>query len=562
MTQSGRQLAKSVDRLTELWGEPSNRRKDVGATVAILLISSATAAAGAVHTRIYGHDIFVVLDGAWRVLNGQRPAVDFSPGVGPLSAMIVAAGLKLAGNSVRGVGYASALVAVFTGLWAYFLSRKRMAWAPAMLASLVLALIAAAPYPLGLEPNQLSHAMLYNRYGYALLGVVMIESFQGMEGGGAAAWLFSGITSGVVSVLLLFLKPSFGLVALTFIGISALFGSRSTARLLGVFSGLVAAGVGWLVYMRFEVVPLWSELQLLAAARSSALSGWAVRWALIKGLPDFLWVALLALFVILVRSYRPNGLRLFEPLAVAILVFIGQALLLATNAQASGFPLNAALAIVLAEQGRVAVKESGAPCPTAILRADTIMLLIGLVCFLPTFAANASGITAALFQTTRNPPESEVLRFQQKHLASLFLYDVPLGTDSDHRSNGRAYVNYVNDGVELLSRHTRPEETVATLDLANPFSYALLRRPPHGGSSSMDYNYQFNDQHKPTPEWLFGSADAVMLPKHPAASQPTVEALRRNYLPALEAGFRLCAESDGWQLYKRPSNLNGCAAGR
>jgi hypothetical protein len=74
----------------------------------------------------------------------------------------------------------------------------------------------------------------------------------------------------------------------------------------------------------------------------------------------------------------------------------------------------------------------------------------------------------------------------------------------------------------------------------------------------MAFNHQFNDAHKPTPDQLFGSADVVMVPKHRSAADIDTQALFRNYLPAIQARYRLCAETDWWQLYKPPSQLEGC----
>jgi hypothetical protein len=49
------------------------------------------------------------------------------------------------------------------------------------------------------------------------------------------------------------------------------------------------------------------------------------------------------------------------------------------------------------------------------------------------------------------------------------------------KSNGRIYTTYVNDGVALLRRATSPSQTVLTMDVANPFPYALDRPPALGG---------------------------------------------------------------------------------
>ena len=127
-------LARAADRVAEVWSKPAGPLTDVCAAVLILVICAATAFIGAVHTRIFGHDVFIVFDAGWRVLNGQRPDVDFSPSMGPLLALLAAAGLKLAHNSANGIGYMSAIVGAIVGGWSYAIGRRRMAAVPATLA--------------------------------------------------------------------------------------------------------------------------------------------------------------------------------------------------------------------------------------------------------------------------------------------------------------------------------------------------------------------------------------------------------------------------------------------
>ena len=557
--RSGRDLAASLDRLPHLWRTPPNHLRDACALLLILAFCAGTAFVGAVHTRIFGHDIFILLDSGWRVLNGQRPAVDYSPGTGELLPLLMAAGLKLAHNSVRGVGYASALLGAVIGLWSYAIARNRMAWTPASLISLLLTLIAVAPYPLGLLPNMFSHAMIYNRYGYALLGMVVLESFRRTAGRDGARLQLGSFSTGIISAALLFLKPSYGLVALVFAAYSV-FLDRNRWRPIGILLGLAAGFLALMAWLRFDFGALFSSLRLLAAARSSGLSWWDIRWAVVKGLPDFLGLVLLIVLVGVLRSSKEPIAQSFGPLAIAILVMFSGALLLATNAQAGGYPLNAVLAILLVEQGLAAAKNSGLGAPAGFLRADTVILLVGLLCFVPDLLANAAGLGSAILESRRNPPE--VARFQSANLSSLLLFDVPFGTDADYRSNGRVYVTYVNDGMNLIRRVSKPAETVFTLDIFNPFPYALLRPPASGGADCIAFNHQFNDEHKPTSDQLFGSADIVMVPKHPSAADVDTQAIFRNYLPSAQARFRLCAESDWWQLYKPPSHLEGCTAVR
>jgi hypothetical protein len=313
-----------------------------------------------------------------------------------------------------------------------------------------------------------------------------------------------------------------------------------------------------MAWLRFDFEAVLGAFRMLAAARSGGLSWWDVRWAVIKGLPDFLGLALLIIFGGVIRSSKESIARSFGPLVIAIIVMFGGALLLATNGQRRDFPLNAVLAILLVEQGLVAAKKLGLSATAGFLRADTVILLVGLLCFVPDMLSNASGLLAAIVESRRNPPVSEVARFQSRQLSGLLLYDVPFGTGADDRSNGRVYVTYVNDGMELISRVSKASETIFTLDIFNPFPYALLRPPAIGGTDCISFDHQFNDAHKPTADRLFGSADIVMVPKHPSAADVDSSGLFRNYLAIIQARFRLCAETDWWQLYKPPSHLEGC----
>src|ERR1700689_2772547 len=128
--RSGGEPGSALDRLPQFWRLPPSYSLDACAILLILAVSAATAFIGAVHTRIFGHDIFLLLDSGWRVLNGQRPAVDYSPGVGELLPLVMAAGLRLSHNSVQGIGYASALLGCLVGTWSYAIGRNRMAWTP------------------------------------------------------------------------------------------------------------------------------------------------------------------------------------------------------------------------------------------------------------------------------------------------------------------------------------------------------------------------------------------------------------------------------------------------
>ncbi len=121
----------------------------------LALICGATAFIGAVPTRICGHDIFIPLEAGWRVINGQRPYLDFTSPFGPLWFLISALGLTISRHSANGIGYGSAIVALIVGSWSFFWARTGWRLGPRIILSFFLTALVAAPYPLGDSPFRL-----------------------------------------------------------------------------------------------------------------------------------------------------------------------------------------------------------------------------------------------------------------------------------------------------------------------------------------------------------------------------------------------------------------------
>ncbi len=153
--------------------------------VCLLIICGATAFIGAVPTRIYGHDDFFLLDNGWRIVCGQRPHLDFFSPWGPVMFLVVGMGLALSNASANGIGYGNAICRPDNRAVG-FLAQSRPSCFRAPFHSRYLPHSSGdGSIPLGgIWPLSSSHAMLYNRYGYALLGLVLVECFQRKEGSG------------------------------------------------------------------------------------------------------------------------------------------------------------------------------------------------------------------------------------------------------------------------------------------------------------------------------------------------------------------------------------------
>ncbi len=390
--------------------------------------------------------------------------------------------------------------------------------------------------------------MVYNRYGYALLGLTMLESFEtvGDQRREKKEWI-GGFSSGVAAGLALFLKITYFFVAALLIGGSIFLRGLSRRRLLGMISGFTLVTIAMLSYLEFDVQSILRDWQMAAGARAGSVSFLELKWKLLVNSPYILLFAWLGIRGSHAVEYGHPGRRNFQLLIIAALVFAADILLIFSNQQRTQLPLAAIFSILVVNKivarNRTLQDPETDPARTSCRAA----LFLGGVLFLLQFALEFSGLAYGALLKAWPPNLHSVVRFTEPRLVPLILYDEL----SEPRSNGRQYVTYVNEGIELLRSNTRMDETILTMDMVNPFPYALGRRPAIGGIAATAYRYTLSDMYRPSDEKYFGTADIVMVPKRPALPEVYFDGFYRIYEPGLRDHFRLVAESDMWYLYKR-----------
>jgi hypothetical protein len=514
--------------------------------VLLLLVCVAVAIVGVPRLRIFGHDVFVSLDGGWRVLNGQRPGVDFFAQMGPVYYLLHATGLWLAGNDARGLGYGSTLATALISFWAFIVLRPRMKPAPFFVACLFLALLAAAPFPLGFPPWQTAFAMKHNRYGYALTGLVLLESFLPPGAASRRHRFAGGFSTGLACALLLFLKISFGLVALTFAAVSLPLRSGERIRLAGMAAGFAAFSLPMLAYLRFDLPALVREYRLLAAVKGGAMGAYVVVKRLYADRFEIAPVVLLAVLV-----SRLPGLPLrrgFTLLLAVAMATLAGTLLLLTNTQSSGLPLLGVAALLLLNEVTAAVPNGSAPPYAAPL------LAIGLLAVGIPMCTDAAGVASALGDKLL--PGNPGYRLHATHLASIEFVDcAPSLVEGPclPNDNGQNFVRHTEEGIALVQANGRPGESVRGLGMSNPFSFATLRPPSHGGAvnlSSTNVSLPF----MPPKRFLMGDVALILVPKFPTSTSHILAWVLASYPELLGVDYLRVAESANWILYRRASS--------
>lgn len=544
---SGRQSL--LARLPAMWTDAQGQSH---ATTVFLVwmafLCAATTIIGAVPTRMFGHDTFIPLEMGWRILHGQRPHVDFVSGWGPVWFLVSAAGLAISRHSVNGIGYANALMAVIVGGWSFLLGRDRLLPLWRVLYSLFLAALVVAPYALGNSPLLSTHAMVYNRYGFALLGVILLECLvppQSSPKQNRPEW--GALSTGAALSLTLFLKASYFLTGAGLVVILALLLMRIRARrVLGIVAGFAAVSLVMLAYLRFDLLAMLRDLQMAAAVRNSQLTGEAIQNKIMAHPSVLLEVVLFAWVAALTLGDRVPRWRGWRLPLIGIVLFGADLGLMMTNQQWDGFPLCAAFGILIINEIMQDQQAQPANDTASSRPLYAGALCLGALLFVPQFAGDLFGLAYGVWSKETAPGSEDVVRLTPPNLAPLILYDSHIV-----RSNGRVLATYVNDGVELLQRESRPNETILSIDMTNVFPYALERPPAHGGIASPTYHFNLDDDHRPSDDEFFGDADIVMVPKHPALDDFFYRDFLRAYEPGLHQRYSLAAESSWWWMYRK-----------
>lgn len=514
----------------------------------LVLICGATAFIGAVPTRIFGHDVFIPLDVSWRVMNGQRPHVDFTSAWGPVWFLLGTLGLSISRHSVNGVGYSNAIMGLFLGCWSFFLGRNRLASVPRTILSFLLAAMVAAPYPLGQAFYESSHAMVYNRYGYALLGLILLECLAEnraatQEQDRLQQWV-GGASTGAALSLTLFLKASYFFVGVVLIAATWLLANRhEIRRLLGMLAGFCTVSICLLAYLRFDVAAMLRDLGMAGAARAVTITSKVV---VVQNTLGHGSVLLAVVLLAMAAMLTPDAGRDPRVLFIGMLIFAADIGLMSSNQQNGDFPLCAVFAVLILsaitrDQSPQAVRK-----PDSYPPLQSGAVLLALLLFLPLLSSDLAGLAYGAWRKAKPARPQEVLHFTTENLAPLLLYDA-----DPPRSNGREFTTYVNDGVALLARQSRPDEKVLSIDMTNPFPYALARRPPHGGIASPAYGRDIDEMNRPSDDQFFDDADIVMVPKHPALDQAFWTGFYNAYEPGLKQRYYLAAETSWWWMYRR-----------
>jgi hypothetical protein len=503
-------------------------------------------------TTTYLDQLVTHLDSAYRIAAGQVPNRDFHSAVGPLASYLPWAGYLLSGalGAAMPVGMGLAVLALTPVIAYVLISRLHPIIALSLGAFLILVL--AVPVNLGEAITALSFAKFYNRIGWAALATVLVM-YLAPRSGAARQSLPDALAASFLTLVMLYTKATYGLVALAFVAAMVLHPGhrRWAACALGLVAALaLIVEVFWRSSLAYAA-DLWIALQVSGALRGS----WGqITDHVLGNLADYTLLALLVGFALRrTRSWRDALFYAF--CAVAGFLVINQ------NFQAWGILTLHAAAAVAAES---ILRKGGGPAGSALRRDWSVQAGAALVfvsSVLPTIihCAVALGLHAGIAVSR----SGEGLSLPNLERVSL----VDLWSPSEH-AVARTYLTSVEDGIGTLSGLGQKPDRIVVLGVANPFTATLGAAPARGDSPSLLWGRNINDRHFVPAEELLGDARIVMAPRTaeegstartPAAMQS--ETPEHLYGPYLATHFELLSVTDHWAVYRRRNpGQAGCGA--
>ncbi|MDF2970196.1 MAG: hypothetical protein K0R61_646 [Microvirga sp.] len=505
---------------------------------AAVLFALLLALPGQTVTTRYLNDLFVILDGAYRVAAGQVPSQDFHTPLGPFAYYLTAAGYALSGTLGGTMPTAMALITLLLALPMAYVLGSRLHPFIAIPYGVFLLLIVAVPINLGEGVTSLSFAKFYNRIGWAALGVLLVMYLQPPRIDRRQTLLDTACAT-ALTLLMLYTKLSYGFAALALL--LFILSDRQQRRW-----SAIALGFTILAALIIELV--WqSSLAHLADLRMTFDVGGGLRgtWGqivdhVLVNLSDYVLLGLFA-GMALYRTRSIRDLLFYAFCAIAGFLIINQ------NFQAWGIIMLhgaaavAAETILRSEDRRAGTVDPGGWSTSA--GAKLLFLAIVLPTTIHSLAALGLHTIAASVKAGNPVP---LPNLEQVRVANLWTWN-----DYD---TATAYQVVLRDGFDALSKLGAKPGRIFVLDTGNPFSMALTAPPAHGDTPWLQWDRTLSHTNHIPADTLLADVHFVMVPKSadsPDAAKGLPARLQALYGPYIAAHFKPTEETEHWRLYRR-----------
>jgi hypothetical protein len=532
------------------------KRAQFGLLVVFAALTGALIVLGAPPVAGGPWDTDSILDGGWRIVNGQVPHIDFHMPLGSLTYLLAAFGMKVAPPSTASITYGNILLAVLLAPAAWYLASARFSWLIASFFVFFEGLYLITPRPPGYPIRYTSYAMSYNRQGYVMVALICLCVLLRRRNPTVRTQLCEGVIAGAILALLLYCKITYFVAGAAIAVLGMVIESKSwrwLASLAGAFSGACAAF--WL-FLHVSLVAYAKDVLAAAPVQSPQMRMRLLAEGLQNNLVNIYLLAF-ALALCSLPQHRLAGHR-FPVLRLWLIgaVMIATSLwILSGNASQGGGVEDPMyfLAILLvtglfARQTRRSMELPGSGAPWVY---TACLLIVPLFSF-PILAGEiASTGYAIAWDLVKRPHYNPAKRIHSAQLQDFYVPVLPRRCGPWPISE---YPARINDGIDLLRANSQPNDRITTVEYVNPFSFALHTHPAHNGLLWWDFHFSFSETHYPPAQEFLGDTSLVIVPRNVdqnlGCDFTIPDLMLKLYGSYLQSHFHEIASTNTWILYR------------
>lgn len=508
-------------------------------------------------------DVWGFFDVIHRLQIGHTPHVDFHSPSGALALALPFLGYRAVGQFAGSLEFASVLMAAIALLLAAMLLFRRTTTGVAVVFLIALAGIVVVPKMPGESGLLVTHAGLYNRWGWGLFATLLLAALPPAQTVGSPKpsrlpFLADALSIAGILVLLFFLKATYFLAGLAFVGC---FGVVLAQFRRAAVLGLALFALALLVVSLATGITDDYVLDLWRAAEVSRNPG-------VHRLPT------------------PSAARVIDyslvHISLAVLAVGVAALQRRVTAKQTLY-----FAFVVVASIAIACQNSGLPFLFALI--NVFVAAAGLC---PLGSAHRRLVVLALCLFLSPMVSRHLVTIASFHIVAsgdfkMFAADLPRLDDAwfgnravdwfavddrqdvvgaflwarRHRApthvdlSASEHLATLRSGVELLRRHGVTDEPVETLDYVNCFPTLLNAAAPKGVLIHKHLGRQMNQAIAKDRNLVFGDAVYLMIPVFPLM-QDSAAALLAAHREHLREAWKVVAKNDHWQLLAKTSAMS------
>lgn len=447
----------------------------------------------------------IILDGAWRIYNGQVPHRDFYNYLGDLPFYLTALGMKLARPCMGAIDYGNLILVAILVVPVMLMLRRRTSASLAFLYTVFVVFLIVTPRALGDPYDYTDHAMLYNRHGDACMAVYAILLFLPPRPvfGRCIGW-GGAVLAGILLTLLFGCKINYFVTGIGLFAVAMVTGRLPVGRAVVVAGSAALTFAIYLALAKIPISALVADYRILMGCQSFVTKFRAFAIQSVKA------VTYLPFLLVLVWERSPKiapdqtGGADWRDWLVALAVFGGSTFILSSNSQIGQLPLLGFGALWGAE---LILRQNGIADSDEFIGVARRVAAFVLVLFflLPAIVLD--------FKTLRYVAYAAV---SKRWVSTPTLQQTQLN-DFKFVSNGTRglemawYRDQLDDGIQLLRRHPEAAGHLGAFLFSDPFQVALGWKPATGSIIGVA-DLAINARSHPSLARLVGDATFILTP--------------------------------------------------